>query len=45
MIDCHRIDVHHHILPPNYVDIVGDDRIGPLILAGKTPEWTPQLAN
>lgn len=37
----HRIDVHHHILPPDYVRIVGDDRIGPLILAGKTPEWTP----
>ena len=38
----HLIDVHHHILPPNYVEIVGDDRIGPLILAGKTPEWSPQ---
>lgn len=44
MSDCHRIDVHHHILPPNYVDIVGDDRIGPLILSGKTPEWTPQMS-
>jgi len=38
----HRIDVHHHILPPSYVRAVGDDRIGPLIVAGKTPEWTPQ---
>lgn len=38
----HRIDVHHHILPPNYVRIVGDDRIGPLLVAGKTPVWTPQ---
>ena len=38
----HRIDVHHHFLPPDYVRIVGDDRIGPLILAGKTPVWTPQ---
>ncbi len=38
----HRIDVHHHILPPSYVSAVGDDRIGPLIVAGKTPEWTPQ---
>lgn len=37
----HRIDVHHHILPPDYVRQVGDDRIGPLILAGKTPEWSP----
>jgi predicted TIM-barrel fold metal-dependent hydrolase len=38
----HRIDVHHHILPPNYVRMVGDARIGPLIVAGKTPVWTPQ---
>ncbi len=44
MTECHRIDVHHHILPPDYVDIVGDDRIGPLILAGKTPEWTPEMS-
>jgi len=40
----HRIDVHHHILPPEYVTTVGDDRIGPLILSGKTPEWTPQMS-
>ncbi|WP_374632400.1 amidohydrolase family protein [Ferrovibrio sp.] len=40
----HRIDVHHHILPPDYVAVVGDDRIGPLILAGKTPDWTPQMS-
>ena len=44
MENCHRIDVHHHILPPNYVEIVGDDRIGPLILAGKTPQWTPEMS-
>lgn len=37
-----RIDVHHHILPPDYVRIVGDARIGPLIVAGRTPEWTPR---
>lgn len=37
----HRIDVHHHILPPDYVREVGDARIGPLILAGRTPQWTP----
>lgn len=40
----HRIDVHHHILPPEYVATVGDDRIGPLILAGKTPDWTPGMS-
>jgi predicted TIM-barrel fold metal-dependent hydrolase len=37
----HRIDVHHHILPPDYIARVGDARIGPLILSGKTPQWTP----
>jgi predicted TIM-barrel fold metal-dependent hydrolase len=40
----HRIDVHHHILPPDYVATVGDARIGPLILSGKTPEWTPEMS-
>ena len=40
----HRIDVHHHILPPGYVAAVGDARIGPLILAGRTPEWTPEMS-
>lgn len=40
----HRIDVHHHILPPDWVETVGDERIGPLILAGKTPEWTPEMS-
>jgi 6-methylsalicylate decarboxylase len=40
----HRIDVHHHILPPEYVATVGDARIGPLIVSGKTPEWTPEIS-
>lgn len=43
-MEAHRIDVHHHILPPDYVAAVGDDRIGPLILAGRTPEWTPEMS-
>ncbi len=43
-MQAHRIDVHHHILPPDYVDIVGDERIGPLILSGRTPEWTPEMS-
>ena len=43
-MDGHRIDVHHHILPPEYVATVGDDRIGPLILSGRTPEWTPDMS-
>ena len=37
----YRVDVHHHILPPRYVAEVGTSRIGPLIVAGKTPEWSP----
>ncbi len=40
----HRIDVHHHILPPRWVAEVGEERIGPLILAGRTPQWTPQMS-
>ncbi len=43
-MNAHRIDVHHHILPPDYVAQVGDARIGPLILAGKTPQWSPQMS-
>lgn len=41
-MSAHRIDVHHHILPPEYVRAVGGDQIGRLIVAGKTPVWTPQ---
>ncbi len=38
----HRIDVHHHILPPQYVAEVGAEAIGRGILAGRAPEWSPQ---
>jgi len=38
----HRLDVHHHILPPTYLRLVGAERIGPLLVAGKPPVWTPQ---
>lgn len=38
----HRIDVHHHILPPDYVTEVGHDRIGPISVSAKTPDWSPQ---
>lgn len=37
----HRIDVHHHFLPPDYVKAVGDEPIGGLLVSGKTPDWTP----
>ncbi|HYB57960.1 MAG TPA: amidohydrolase family protein [Alphaproteobacteria bacterium] len=36
------IDVHHHILPPQYVAAVGEARIGPLTVSGRTPEWSPE---
>jgi predicted TIM-barrel fold metal-dependent hydrolase len=38
----HRIDVHHHILPPDYVAEVGDAMIGPISVSAKTPDWSPQ---
>ena len=38
----HRIDVHHHILPPDYVKEVGEDRIGPISVSAKTPDWSPE---
>ena len=37
----HRIDVHHHILPPDYVARVGADRIGAPSASGKMPVWEP----
>lgn len=38
----HRIDVHHHILPPDYVAAVGEAAIGPLLVSGAAPRWTPE---
>ena len=38
----HRIDVHHHILPPEYCRIVGAERIGAQLVSGKRPDWTPR---
>ncbi|WP_424812220.1 amidohydrolase family protein [Roseococcus sp. YIM B11640] len=40
----HRIDVQHHILPPDYVRLAGDDRIGPLMVSGRTPAWSPEIS-
>ena len=40
----HRIDIQHHILPPDYVRIAGEERIGPLMVSGKTPPWSPELS-
>lgn len=36
----HRIDVHHHILPPIYREVLGE-RIGAQGLIGPGPAWSP----
>jgi predicted TIM-barrel fold metal-dependent hydrolase len=36
------IDIHHHILPPPYVEAVGEAAIGALLVSGRAPVWTPQ---
>ncbi|MGB6081255.1 MAG: amidohydrolase family protein [Xanthobacteraceae bacterium] len=41
-MSAYRIDIHHHVLPPVYIQAIGDDRIGPLLVSGKTPIWTPR---
>lgn len=38
------IDVHHHILPPAYVEAVGKDAIGELLVSGKAPDWSPEIS-
>ena len=35
------IDLHHHILPPDYVSAVGTARIGEPAGRATAPEWTP----
>lgn len=35
----HRIDVHHHILPASYVDVVGAQKIGAQGSSGRLPRW------
>lgn len=39
-----RIDVQHHILPPDYVRLVGREAIARLVVSGRMPEWTPQAS-
>lgn len=38
------IDVHHHILPPEYVAAVGTQNIGGPAGRPTGPEWTPQIS-
>ena len=42
MNPAHRIDTHHHYVPPFYRAAVGADAIGRTLVSGKAPEWTPQ---
>jgi predicted TIM-barrel fold metal-dependent hydrolase len=35
-----RIDVHHHIMPPHYVDVVGTGPIGSQGSSGRVPSWS-----
>jgi predicted TIM-barrel fold metal-dependent hydrolase len=44
MVKPFRIDVHHHILPPRYLQAVGAEVIGRLLVSGKAPEWTPEIS-
>jgi aminocarboxymuconate-semialdehyde decarboxylase len=37
------IDLHHHILPPTYMSLVGG-RLGPQGLFGTPPAWSPQIS-
>lgn len=37
------IDVHHHILPPDYVTALGT-RIGAQGLTGSVPDWNPSMS-
>jgi len=38
----HRIDTHHHFVPPFYLAEVGADAVARTLVSGKAPEWTPQ---
>src|SRR5262245_1175794 len=36
------IDTHHHFLPPQYVDLVGEDAIAGLLVSGRIPQWSAE---
>lgn len=38
------IDVHHHILPPRYIEAVGASAISDLLVSGRLPDWTPEVS-
>ena len=37
----HRIDTHHHFVPPFYLAEVGAEAIARTLVSGKAPDWTP----
>ncbi len=37
------VDLHHHVLPPDYVRRLGD-RLGFQGLRGTTPDWSPEIS-
>jgi 6-methylsalicylate decarboxylase len=36
----HRIDLHHHIIPPRYVEVVGQEAFGSLTVTPGGPSWS-----
>lgn len=42
MASPHRIDTHHHFVPPFYIAEVGAEAVARTLVSGKAPEWTPQ---
>lgn len=42
MASSSRIDVQHHILPPDYLAAVGRDAVARTLVSGRCPEWRPQ---
>jgi predicted TIM-barrel fold metal-dependent hydrolase len=35
----HRIDIHHHLVPPKFADAIASRRSG-----GRPPKWTPEMS-
>ncbi|MDE0921205.1 MAG: amidohydrolase family protein [Arenicellales bacterium] len=38
------MDVHHHMIPQRYLQAVGAEAIGRLLVSGRAPEWTPEIS-
>lgn len=36
-----RIDTHHHILPPRYMEAVGEHAVARTLVSGRAPIWSP----